>query len=231
MVATETAAGPVPGGRQILLVEDDPQLGPLIVDLLAPEFHVELAVDGSIGLRRALSGTWDALVIDRGLPRLDGLDLIRALRRDGLSLPILVLTALSGVGDTIEGLDAGANDYLAKPFDAAELAARLRALTRMYGERPRTVDLGAWVLDTTTRTMVSDYGHRVTLSPREAQLLVVLAASPDQVFSRQELAATVFGTPVTPGAVDTYVHYLRRKLGRDIIHTVHGSGYQLGNPT
>lgn len=220
-----------PPGPRILLVEDDPQLGPLIVELLAPDFRVELAIEGHSGLHRGLTGTWDAMIIDRGLPLLDGLELIRALRGKHVTVPVLILTAFGSVTDTVAGLDAGANDYLAKPFDTEELAARLRALTRVYETPSVTLDIGAWVLDAAARTMVSDYGPRITLSRREAELLAVLARNPGRVFSRQELASTVFATPVTPGAVDTYVHYLRRKLGRNIIHTVHGTGYQLGDPT
>jgi len=220
-----------PPGPRVLLVEDDPQLGPLIVDLLAPGFRVELASDGRTGLHQGLTGTWAAMIIDRGLPLLDGLELIRALRDQHVTVPVLLLTALGSVPDTVEGLDAGANDYLAKPFDAEELAARLRALTRMYERPPRVLYIGAWALDPAARTMISDYGPRVSLSRRETELLVVLAENPGRVFSRPELAATVFATPVTPGAVDTYVHYLRRKLGRNIVHTVHGTGYQLGDPS
>jgi two-component system response regulator QseB len=226
----DTTTGQPPGPR-ILLVEDDPQLGPLIAELLYPDFHVELAIDGHTGLHQGLTGAWDAMIIDRGLPLLDGLELIRALRAKNVTVPVLILTALGSVTDTVAGLDAGANDYLAKPFDTDELAARIRALTRVYDTTPRTLVFGAWVLDTGARTMASDYGPRVALSPREAALLAVLAGNPGRVFSRQELASTVFATPVTPGAVDTYVHYLRRKLGRNIIHTVHGTGYQLGDPT
>lgn len=226
----DTSAAP-PTGPRILLVEDDPQLGPLIAELLHPDFSVELAIDGHAGLHRGLTGAWDAMIIDRGLPLLDGLELIRALRGKHVTVPVLILTALGSVTDTVAGLDAGANDYLAKPFDTEELAARLRALTRVYETTPRTLGIGVWLLDATARTMVSDYGQRVKLSPREAELMAVLAGDPGRVFSRQELASTVFATPVTPGAVDTYVHYLRRKLGRNIIHTVHGTGYVLGEST
>ncbi|NKR13608.1 MULTISPECIES: response regulator transcription factor [unclassified Paenarthrobacter] len=225
-ISTRSSPGP-----RILLVEDDPQLGPLITELLQPDFCIELATDGRTGLHRGLAGRWDAMIIDRGLPGLDGLELIRTLRNNQVTVPVLILTALGSVGDTVAGLDAGANDYLAKPFDAEELAARLRALTRVYATTPRSVSIGAWELDPAARTMVSDYGHRVVLSPREADLMTALAQDPQRVFSRQELAATVFGSPVTPGAVDTYVHYLRRKLGKDIIHTVHGTGYMVGETT
>jgi two-component system response regulator QseB len=215
----------------VLLLEDDPQLGPLIVELLADDFAVSLSVDGADGQQRALAGSWDALIIDRGLPSRDGIEVITALRAAGVATPILVLTALGAVDDRVGGLDAGADDYLVKPFDARELAARLRALTRTYTEEPAPRTFGAWSFDPGTRLAVSDYGERVSLSPRESALLHVFVDAPQRVFSRAELIDAVFSPDDRPGIVDTYVHYLRRKLGRSNVRTVHGAGYQLGDGT
>ncbi|RNE62198.1 response regulator transcription factor [Cryobacterium tepidiphilum] len=219
------------GRPSVLLLEDDPQLGPLIVELLADDVVVSLAADGEEGLRRALTGTWDALVVDRGLPTRNGIEVIAAVRAAGIATPILILTALGAVDDRVEGLDAGADDYLVKPFDARELAARLRALTRTYAAQPAERTFGAWSFQPGTRLAVSDYGERVSLSPRECALLEVLVDAPGRVFTRAELIDAVFSPDDQPGIVDTYVHYLRRKLGRSNIRTVHGTGYQLGDGT
>ena len=118
----------------LLLVEDDPVLGPLTVQLLEERYRITLAPDGQTGLHLGLTGDWDVMIIDRGLPVMDGAALIRALRKQGVRTPVLILTALGASEEKVEGLDAGANDYVTKPFDAAELAARLRALTRTFQE-------------------------------------------------------------------------------------------------
>ncbi|WP_417233259.1 response regulator transcription factor [Arthrobacter sp.] len=218
---------------RLLLVEDDPALGPLLREMLADGFAAELVGDGPAGLHRGLTGDWDVMVIDRGLPGIDGIRLISALRGQGVTTPILILTALGAVADKVEGLDAGANDYLVKPFDLDELTARLRALTRDHGQqRPEeaaaTVAVGSWELSERTRLLTSPYGDRVELSPAEARLLAVLAAAPERVFTRAELLEAAFSPEDGPGIVDTYVHHLRKKTARSIIRTVHGTGYHLG---
>ncbi|WP_417215618.1 response regulator transcription factor [Arthrobacter sp.] len=223
---------PVPVPR-LLLVEDDPALGPLLRELLADGFAAELVVDGPAGLHRGLTGEWDVMVIDRGLPGIDGIRLISALRGHGITTPILILTALGAVADKVEGLDAGANDYLVKPFDVDELNARLRALTRDHVQQRTdgagaTVAVGSWELAERTRLLTSPYGARVELSPAETRLLAVLAAAPERVFTRAELLEAAFSPEDGPGIVDTYVHHLRKKTARSIIRTVHGTGYHLG---
>ncbi|MDQ4490416.1 response regulator transcription factor [Sinomonas sp. ASV486] len=221
-----------PQPPRVLLVEDDRQLGPLLAELLGDDFDVSLAADGREGLRLALAREWDALVVDRGLPSLDGVSLVKSFRAKGLMTPILVLTALGSVPDKVEGLDAGANDYLVKPFDVEELAARLRALTRTSAaaatSEPGLLPIGAWDLDPAARVLTSPYGHRVELSAAESALLGRLAADPGRVHSRAELLESVFDAGDTPGVVDTYVHYLRKKTQKTVIRTVHGVGYQLG---
>lgn len=215
---------------RLLLVEDDRQLGPLIAELLAGDFEVTLASDGQQGLHLGLTRGWDVMVIDRGLPLLEGTALIEALRRKGIGVPILILTALGSIEDKVEGLDAGATDYLVKPFNAAELAARLRALTRSYTMPDSRPQVGTWSFDASGRFLVSPYGDWVNLSPREAALLSLLAREPDRVFSRNEILTAVFDRADRVSSVDTYVHYLRKKLGHSILQTVRGSGYRLGEP-
>ncbi|MBT8159846.1 MULTISPECIES: response regulator transcription factor [Arthrobacter] len=214
----------------ILLVEDDAALGPLIAELLEDDFSVHLAVNGQDGLHLGLTQVWDAMVIDRGLPLLDGIALVSALRSKGIATPILILTALGATEEKIRGLDAGANDYMSKPFDALELAARLRALTRTYGRPPATLGIGDWEFDAGARSMRSTYGPVVTLTAKEASLLEALASEPERVFTREELISTLFHPTDQPGVIDTYVHHLRRKISKAVIRTVHGLGYQIGEP-
>ncbi|WP_372698267.1 response regulator transcription factor [Arthrobacter sp. JSM 101049] len=218
---------------RLLLVEDDPALGPLLVELLADGFAAELAVDGPSGLQQGLTGQWDVMVIDRGLPGIDGIRLVSALRGHGIDTPILILTALGAVADKVEGLDAGANDYLVKPFDIDELSARLRALTRNgkpgASRKPAgPLAVGSWELAEASRVLTSPYGDRVELSPAETRLLAILAAEPGRVFTRAELLELAFAAEDGPGIVDTYVHHLRKKTARSVIRTVHGTGYHLG---
>jgi two-component system response regulator QseB len=213
----------------LLLVEDDAVLGPLIAELLDPDYRVRLVTDGQDGLHLGLTETWDVMVIDRGLPVMDGISLIAALRSKGISTPILILTALGDAGEKVRGLDAGANDYVTKPFDADELAARLRALTRTFAPAAASVTIGDWELDPSRRSVRSVYGHTVQLTAKEGQLLSALAAEPDRVFTRDELLAAHFHASDQPGVIDTYVHHLRRKISKAVIRTVHGVGYQIGD--
>ncbi|MFC8409095.1 response regulator transcription factor [Arthrobacter sp. NPDC057259] len=214
----------------LLLVEDDPVLGPLIAELLEPDYRVVLAASGQEGLHRGLTGAWDVMVIDRGLPGLDGIGLIGALRAKGIATPILILTALGDPDEKVRGLDAGANDYVTKPFDARELAARLRALTRTFAPPQVTVPIGGWELDPGARLVRSLYGQTVTLTAKEAELLAALATEPGRVFTRDELLSRYFSPTDQPGVIDTYVHHLRRKISKSVVRTVHGLGYQIGDP-
>jgi two-component system response regulator QseB len=214
----------------VLVIEDDRVLAGLLAELLAEEgYAVDLAGDGQRGLHRALTGHHDLLVVDRGLPDVDGVDLLRRLRGQGLLAPVLVLTARGTVQDRVEGLDAGAEDYLVKPFDVDELLARLRALTRRHEDVAQVLPLGASRLVLEERRVVGNGSLDVQLSPRECDLLAVLARRPTRVFSREELLDRVFDDADGAGSVDTYVHYLRRKLGRDVVRTVRGAGYRMGH--
>lgn len=213
---------------RVLLVEDDRALGPLLVEILSEVYDVDHAQDGQRGLHLALTRSYQLMVVDRGLPGIEGVELIGRLRRHGLTTPVLVLTARGTIADRVAGLDAGAEDYLVKPFEIDELLARLRALLRRPGELAERLDLGTRQFDIAGRRVIGP-GEPVDLSPREAGLLEVLARRPQQVFTRSELLATVFDAGDDPGSVDTYVYYLRRKLGRDAIRTVHGLGYRWGS--
>ena len=214
---------------RLLLVEDDVHLSGLLQRLLDQEgYAVTVARDGQQGLHRGLVDEWDVLVVDRGLPGIEGVDLVARLRARGVAAPVLLLTARDSVADRVEGLDAGAQDYLVKPFDVDELLARLRALLRPRSAEPDELPVRRGRLLVTQCRVVDDDAGEVILSRREADLLAVLARRPTRVFTRDELLDLVFEDAETPGAVDTYVYYLRRKLGRAVVATVHGVGYRLG---
>ena len=220
---------------RLLLVEDDPGLVEMLAGLLADEgYAVDQARDGQQGLHLGLTRAYDLLVLDRGLPALEGLDLLARLRARGVGTPALVLSALGHPSDRVDGLDAGAEDYLAKPFDVDELLARLRALLRRHADRARTLSFPGGRLELDSRQVRPDTARPssgdepVQLSERECSLLATLARRPTRVFGRVELLSLVFEDAESENAVDTYVHYLRRKLGRRIVKTVRGGGYQMG---
>ncbi|XVV08475.1 response regulator transcription factor [Actinoplanes sp. CA-131856] len=221
------------GGRshRLLLVEDDAELSEMLSDVLTGDgYEVDRAPDGQRGLHLGLTRPYDVMVIDRLLPALDGLDLLARLRARAVPARALMLTALGTVGDRIAGLDAGADDYLAKPFDLDELSARLRALCRRTPEPADVLRIGGGgLLDLALRDVVLPDGGRVALSAREFELLRVLAARPHNVHSRSQLRSRVFDEAAAASIVDTYVYYLRRKLGRAVVRTVHGLGYRLGS--
>lgn len=213
----------------VLLVEDDAGLAGLLERVLTGErYDVTIAGDGHRGLHLALARRFDVLVVDRGLPAIEGLDLVARLRAGGLTTPVLVLSARGTTQDRVDGLDAGAEDYLTKPFELVELLARLRALLRRHTDQAQVLTVPGGELVLADRTVRRASGPDVELSAREAALLGVLAARPRQVFSRRDLLERVFDSAESDNAVDTYVHYCRRKLGRDVIATVRGLGYRLG---
>lgn len=215
---------------KLLLVEDDPALGPIVRDVLGLDWDVCWTTTIAQASAVLTNQVFAVLVVDRGLPDGDGLDLVARERRTGLSTPALMLTALGQVADRVAGLDAGANDYLTKPFDFEELQARLRALTRDYTGRGRAIEIGGWTFFADNHTIESPYAGRILLTEKESELLAVLASAPDTAFSRQQLLASVFEHGEQPGTIDTYVHYLRRKTDKDLIETVRGKGYRLGTP-
>ncbi len=214
---------------RVLLVEDDRELAGMLRELLADEgYETEAAHDGQRGLHLGLTGHYDVMVIDRRLPVLDGLELLRRLRARAVTTRVLVLSALGEVADRVAGLDAGADDYLVKPFEAEELLARLRALGRRDLEGAECLPLGTAALDLQRHEVVLPRGERITLSGREFELLRTLAQRPKAIHPRAALRTRVFADSTGESIVDTYVYYLRRKLGRDVVRTVHGLGYQIG---
>ena len=222
----------------LLLVEDDPRLRRVLTRLLEDDRHVvEVAEDGESALDLADAGAGiEAVILDVGLPDMSGLDVARRLRKDGRELSILMLTARDTVNDRVSGLDAGADDYLVKPFAYEELAARLRALARRTEPGARRPDpvlvVGPIALDERSRRVTVD-GRPVDLSPREFSLLECFLRHPGQSLTRDQLLdqAWPFSVAVTPNAVDAYVHYLRTKLGDAgrWIETVRGVGYRLAD--
>jgi DNA-binding response OmpR family regulator len=222
----------------LLLVEDDPRLQRVLRRLLEEDRHVvEVAPDGETALELAdATEGIETVILDVGLPDMSGLEVANRLRRDGRELPILMLTARDTINDRVAGLDAGADDYLVKPFAYEELAARLRALARRAESGPRRPDpvlaAGPIALDERSRSVTVD-GRRVDLSPREFSLLECFLRHPGQSLTRDQLLdqAWPFSVAVTPNAVDAYVHYLRTKLGEAgrWIETVRGVGYRLAD--
>ncbi|MEQ0563925.1 response regulator transcription factor [Amycolatopsis sp. NEAU-NG30] len=213
----------------MLLVEDDRELAGMLAELLADEgYETEAAHDGQRGLHLGLTGRYDVMVIDRRLPVLDGLELLRRLRARAVTTRVLVLSALGELADRVGGLDAGADDYLVKPFEAEELLARLRALGRRDLDGAECLPLGTAALDLQRHEVVLPRGERIRLSGREFELLRTLAQRPKAIHPRSALRTRVFAESTGESIVDTYVYYLRCKLGRNIVRTVHGLGYQIG---
>ncbi len=221
----------------LLLVEDEPRMADLVRRVLVAEHHtVDVAPDAVSALALAAGATYDVLVLDRGLPDIDGLELLRLLRSRGVRAPALMLTALGSVEHRVEGLDAGADDYLAKPFAFAELLARIRAL----GRRTASADearLAVGDLELDEERHVARVGDAaVDLSAREFALLAYLMRNEGRVVTRRQILDAVWGAEpdVYSNVVDLYVSYLRRKLGElgraDLIRTVRGVGYALRGP-
>jgi two-component system OmpR family response regulator/two-component system response regulator QseB len=215
---------------RILLAEDDPLLGDgLRAGLRQQGFQVDWVRDGVAAERELGAHPYAAAVLDLGLPLKDGMDVLAAARRAGIDVPVLVLTARDAVPDRIRGLDVGADDYVVKPVDLDELAARLRALVRRaHGQLQERLTVQDVVLDAAART-VEKAGSPVTLSLREFDLLQALMLNAGRVLSREQLEQRLYswGQEVESNAVEVHVHHLRRKLGATLIQTVRGVGYTL----
>lgn len=215
---------------RVLLVEDDPLLGDgLQAGLRQLGFQVDWVRDGLAAERELRTQAHAVAVLDLGLPMKDGLGVLAAIRRDGMAVPVLVLTARDAVPDRIEGLDVGADDYVVKPVDLQELAARLRALVRRaHGQPQECLQAQDVLLDPAART-VRQAGALVTLSTREFDLLQALMLNAGRVLSRGQIEQHLYswGHEVDSNAVEVHIHHLRRKLGNRLIQTVRGVGYLL----
>jgi two-component system response regulator QseB len=215
---------------RVLIVEDDLLLGAgLQVGLRQDGHAADWAQDAASAAHALQLEHFDLVVLDLGLPDRDGLSLLRDLRRDGIELPVLILTARDSLEDRVTGLDAGADDYLIKPFDLDELNARVRALIRRgQGRRTTVLEAGALALDT-VRRQVTLAGRPLCLPPKEYALCEALIVEQGKVVSRERLLAALYGWQQGPDGnpLDVHIHHLRRKLGKRRILTVRGVGYRL----
>ncbi|MEO8024278.1 response regulator transcription factor [Polaromonas sp.] len=213
---------------RLLLVEDDPMIGESVLQLLRAEHYaVDWVRDGRMADEALRSEQYDLVLLDLGLPKRDGLEVLRALRARKNTVPVLVATARDAVGDRVAGLDAGADDYVVKPYDTDELLARLRALLRRSAGRGEPVFEHKGVsLNPATRE-ATVHGEPVSLSAREWAVLEPLLARPGAVLSRAQLEEKLFSwkDDVSSNAVEVYIHGVRKKLGADVIQTVRGLGY------
>jgi two-component system OmpR family response regulator/two-component system response regulator QseB len=215
---------------RILLAEDDPLLGDgLRAGLRQLGFQVDWVRDGRAAERELRAQPYAAAVLDLGLPLMDGMEVLAALRRAGVALPVLVLTARDAVPDRIRGLDLGADDYVVKPVDLNELAARLRALIRRaHGQPQERLTAHDVVLDPAARTVLRG-GVPIVLAAREFDLLHALMLNAGRILSREQLEQHLYswGREVESNAIEVHIHHLRRKLGNALIRTVRGVGYML----
>jgi DNA-binding response OmpR family regulator len=214
---------------KILLIEDEPRIADFVSRGMESAGYTTVIVeDGAEGLERALADDIDLVLLDVGLPTMDGFEVLRQLRGHGSNVPVIMLTARSSTSDTVEGLEAGASDYVSKPFTFAELLARVRSRLRESSSTPGvSVAHGEVVLDILARRATVD-GREVELSAREFALAEQFLRSPGRVLSREHLLSSVWGLDFDPGSnvVDVYVRYLRGKLGAHHITTVRGAGYR-----
>ncbi|MBX3658675.1 MAG: response regulator [Ramlibacter sp.] len=213
---------------RLLLVEDDTMIGEAVLEALrGAHYAVDWVRDGAMADTALASQDYDLMLLDLGLPRRDGLQVLRALRARKSTLPVLVATARDAVGDRIAGLDAGADDYVVKPYDIDELQARIRALLRRgAGQAGPAFEHNGVSLNPATRE-ASVQGAPVSLSAREWAVLEPMLARPGVVFSRAQLEEKLFSwkDEVSSNAVEVYIHGVRKKLGADVIQTVRGLGY------
>lgn len=215
---------------RVLVVEDNDLLGDALQSGLRQlGFAADWVRDGIAAKLAIESEPYAAVVLDIGLPRLGGLDMLKQLREAGNRVPVLILTARDTVLDRISGLDAGADDYLVKPFDMGELSARLRALIRRASGQPEaTLKVGALTLDPAARTVVF-HGNQVMLAAREFQLLQILMLNVGKVISREKLMAALYAwdEEIESNVIDVHLHHLRRKLAPELVQTIRGVGFML----
>ncbi|MES9850323.1 MAG: response regulator [Candidatus Thiodiazotropha sp. L084R] len=215
---------------RILIAEDDQHLGEgLSLGLKQLGHTVDWVVDGSAAEQALFSENIDALVLDLGLPKQDGLQLLKKLRSKGDDLPVLVLTARDTINDRINGLDTGADDYLVKPFDLMELDARLRAICRRReGRSAPVISINDITIDLASRSLLK-CGEEIQLGASEFSILESLLTHQGRIMSRQALEESLYGWEegVVSNAIEVHIHHLRKKLGKDLIKTVRGVGYMI----
>ena len=215
---------------RLLLVEDDTMIGEVVLDLLRAEHYaVDWVKDGAMADTALHSQSYDLVLLDLGLPRRDGLDVLRSMRLRKQDTPVIVATARDAKEQRIAGLDAGADDYVLKPYDLDELLARIRALLRRAAGRPEPLfEHGGVSINPLTREVLKD-GVAVSLSAREWAVLEALIARPGIVLSRAQLEEKLYSwkDEVSSNAVEVYIHGLRKKLGSELIHNVRGLGYMV----
>jgi DNA-binding response OmpR family regulator len=220
------------GNMRLLLVEDDIMIGETVLDVLRAEhFAVDWVKDGAMADTASRTQHYDLILLDLGLPKRDGLDVLKSLRQRQDTTPVIIVTARDAVADRIAGLDAGADDYVLKPYDLDELLARIRALIRRGAGRPDPVlEINNIRLNPITHEAQRD-GQAVALSAREWAVLEALMARPGIVLSRAQLEEKLYSwkDDISSNAVEVYVHGLRKKLGSDLIQTVRGLGYALAS--
>jgi two-component system response regulator QseB len=215
---------------RVLVVEDDPMIGRAVVSGLHDGgYAADWVLDGAEAELALANGVYDLALLDLGLPRRDGMEILKSVRRGGRQLPVVIITARDALEDRVRGLDSGADDYLVKPFDLDELLARVRAvLRRRAGRGTPEIVYGALTLDPAGRR-VSFRGAAIELSPREFSVLEALLAEPGTVVSRARLEEAVYGwgEEVGSNSIEVHLHHLRRKLAPGIIRNVRGVGYRI----
>jgi len=215
---------------RLLLIEDDPMIGRAVQSGLSRAgFTVDWSVDGGSGEAAIANAVYDAVLLDLGLPRVDGLSLLRRLRARRDTVPVLIISARDAVAERVAGLNAGADDYLLKPFDLDELVARVRALLRRRaGAASSVMTAGPLSLDPTQRVATLD-GQELALTVKEFALLEALLSRPGAVLSRERLEESIYGwgEEIGSNAVEVHLHNLRRKLGGRLIKNIRGVGYRI----
>ncbi|MFN3135084.1 MAG: response regulator transcription factor [Candidatus Kryptonium sp.] len=218
---------------KLLLIEDEKDLTKTLKKgLKEAGYNVDVAYDGESGIFMAVSGAYDCIILDLKLPKKDGLEVCREIRKNKITTPILILTVVDSVDMKVKCLDAGADDYLTKPFSFSELLARIRALTRRFKVVSSVIQIYDLVINPISRT-VTRGGKKIYLSPKEFELLYYLAINRGKVLTRMEIGENVWGINFDTGTnyIDVYINYLRKKIDKDfdkkLIHTVRGVGYIL----
>ncbi len=218
---------------RLLLVEDDLMLGEGLQEALAPRgYAVDWVKDGESALRALRRHSFEIMVLDIGLPGIDGIDVLKTLRRENMVLPVLLLTARDTLSDKVAGLDSGADDYLLKPFDLDELFARLRALTRRATGRATAAIIHGDLRINPDDQSVTYKDQSVILARREYMLLIKLLENTGRILSREQLEQSIYGwtDDLDSNALEVHIHHLRKKIALDLIRTVRGVGYVIDKP-